>query len=1857
MPTSNGPKKLKFDQTERITNRLRDLVRNYPKGLGLVKEFLQNADDAGATRLLMIYDRRQHNGAFSDFPHMDVALGPSLLFINDQIFSEDDFQRIQQIGEGGKVREAARTGRFGQGFNTCYSVSDYPSLMTGDRVAWFDPHHRVFGGGANANAWQLAEVERFWPDWLKTFEPAGWSAGLSTFPSTAFRLPLRTESNADQSEIHKEPFKEEDFLGILDGLYKVGAALLIFLRSVLDLEVREIDIDGVDHLRFKITTENVSIVESHRSAMRSVVAGSPKELLKGWIETNSKLPVAGYDHLFSVQHSGCSERDELWSVVTGLFRGPDDLLLHAALEVSSHEEKAIPWAGAAVCRNPVEKDLKQGGLACFLPLPEQTKWPVWLHGWFDLSSNRKGITRDADVGEITKSRQSWNKSLMEHAVAKAWAILIKNIQGLPEQSLKPYELWLRPPDKTDDVDSALVSGFYNSVAELSVIRGRDYKRDSWYHLDEIRDLPAEWNERLSAPLLAEGWVLSHPSLPDFIKHEFRKVGKFKSSISPKDLRAELKQKEGIPDVKCSIKDAPRPMLRRRQWIYLLAEFCAGETFDNLQQLPLAILSDGLLHTYTKCGKLFLAEEDERLLLKPQPERFLESHYQSVLALNHPTDKINLVAFDLSGLLEYVPGLLSQSAPEHSWLVRFFDYLTSCDLETIASQKDKLKELPLLKDQNSKYIQMGLVNTPLVPGKESKELLTALTELGVPILTVSDELRAAISRFSSKHTGFVWELTPNDIADNFKAHTERKSLNEEALDNKKTLELILDFLSSSSWLVEDDKRLPFLQQIRLLPTSCGQRITAQNENLYIPSFRPPKGFEGKYILLDTGHRDKWLNLFVALKVPKLDAVRFVKRVLLPAFHNGTLMQCQDYLKWIRDDFRLVVAHITEEERNELRQEIRQKPILPVESGELKAPCLVYRPGAALPLELLGDIAQFPDKTFFSNDKDLWAKFFDEYELPRLPLARDLYLSIKALSEVANVSGTSQIKGKIRRLIDHVSEKWSYLSSRKVEGSLTFTDALSKIPWLPASVEVSNYAACAKWPDKLWRAKELVPGRLANLCASKYPILEGSEFPKDMSDALGLITTLNLEEVLQHFLKVCALIPDDKNNDAVHKAAEGFYRHIGQLEAKNDLSLGILDDLREQLCIYINGVWWHPSQIFFDKLPFATEWVASLTTSNLNISDYSIRKGLAFLGVRQRPDNDDWVLLLTDYADQFKGKPLPTAELNDVHHAIRLLKSATTEWLQDQDVYIPLQDGRLELAGRTLVPDDPRLRKCTGTNSLPFIEDNEDAFDVGRRSGAKSLRGALIERLKYLPAPTRNSAYSLFAAKLESKLRSKQFYQCLQRIAYEEAIRSRDTDLNPLESAFSDELTLPQKIQIILSPSINVETVVEIDEEEVVVFDLESQSFLDKETLRFWLKEGKQRRIKDDIVRAICDLCGLSDQLRLNRVLEVEPENMSLVLDEEEMSTLPEGQTLDLQNTYESECIEDLDCSENVDDGQEPDNDVSFDDEESDIYSSIHAHLEHGAMSTPNQARGTSASKVTQPSYAETENLPPSTSIEPPTKTGHGSSSPWRDKSSGTGDARTRPDDSEASNASRPNHPTSSTNTMTSSSGQAPPSKPYPVISKPFTNSVKGNQDPSRQVRMRTYVHEKPQDDYDTGDSDSHAKKLGDIGEQIVMEYEKKRKRTAEQMPNNHEGYDIQSKGRDGTRYIEVKSIDGPWGIRGVGVSRAQYEAAMRLGKEWWLYVVEYVTEQPPRTKVHPIANPFHLATEFRFDSGWMGAEVNDLGVSPVSTKPKIGAKYEREPGEFVTIETTTQRGEFWRVTFTGSDGTMQRAMWDASWRKI
>ncbi len=142
---------------------------------------------------------------------------------------------------------------------------------------------------------------------------------------------------------------------------------------------------------------------------------------------------------------------------------------------------------------------------------------------------------------------------------------------------------------------------------------------------------------------------------------------------------------------------------------------------------------------------------------------------------------------------------------------------------------------------------------------------------------------------------------------------------------------------------------------------------------------------------------------------------------------------------------------------------------------------------------------------------------------------------------------------------------------------------------------------------------------------------------------------------------------------------------------------------------------------------------------------------------------------------------------------------------------------------------------------------------------------------------------------------------------------------------------------------------------------------------------------------------------------------------------------------------------------------------------------------------------------------------------------------------------------------------------------------------------QQIVAVTYVSgdASDADDDDATDGSSQARQArGRMAEQRVYAYEQRQGRVPEQMEQNHPGYDIRSCDRDGRilRYIEVKSIGGVWGARGVGLSDRQFAEAQHQKAAYWLYVVEW-PEDAARCRITCIQNPAARASRFYFDDGW------------------------------------------------------------------
>ncbi|XP_021339590.1 sacsin-like, partial [Mizuhopecten yessoensis] len=127
---SDNTKKLPFGQNEKLTTRIKEILRGYPCDEGIMKELLQNADDAQATELQFIIDDNTYSTERVFDDEWKALQGPALLVYNDSMFSAKDIQGIQDLGIGSKADDPTKTGQYGVGFNAVYHLTDTPSFLT-----------------------------------------------------------------------------------------------------------------------------------------------------------------------------------------------------------------------------------------------------------------------------------------------------------------------------------------------------------------------------------------------------------------------------------------------------------------------------------------------------------------------------------------------------------------------------------------------------------------------------------------------------------------------------------------------------------------------------------------------------------------------------------------------------------------------------------------------------------------------------------------------------------------------------------------------------------------------------------------------------------------------------------------------------------------------------------------------------------------------------------------------------------------------------------------------------------------------------------------------------------------------------------------------------------------------------------------------------------------------------------------------------------------------------------------------------------------------------------------------------------------------------------------------------------------------------------------------------------------------------------------------------------------------------------------------------------------------------------------------------------------------------------------------
>ncbi|KAL6131811.1 hypothetical protein ACLB2K_070184 [Fragaria x ananassa] len=443
-----------FSQKVDLTRRIREVLLNYPEGTIVLKELIQNADDAGATTVRLCLDRRLHGSDSLLSKALAPWQGPSLLAYNDAVFTEEDFVSISRIGGSSKHGQASKTGRFGcvfgffystlwllsliefgfeelvrVGFNSVYHLTDLPSFVSGKYVVLFDPQGIFLPNVSASNPgkridYVSSSAISVYRDQFLPYRAFGCDM-KRPFSGTLFRFPLRNAEQVATSKLSRKEYSEDDLSSLLVQLYEEGVFTLLFLKSVLRVEMYVWD--AQDSEPRKLYSCSVSSASDDIVRHRQAVLRFPKSVNS----TESQVDCYSVDFVReALTGTQAEKRTNSFYLVQALASTSSRIGKFAATASKEYDMHLLPWASVAACitDNSEQNDaLRVGQTFYFLPLPVRTGLSVQVNGYFEVSSNRRGIWYGADMDRSGKIRSVWNRLLLEDVVAPAFTQLLLGI--------------------------------------------------------------------------------------------------------------------------------------------------------------------------------------------------------------------------------------------------------------------------------------------------------------------------------------------------------------------------------------------------------------------------------------------------------------------------------------------------------------------------------------------------------------------------------------------------------------------------------------------------------------------------------------------------------------------------------------------------------------------------------------------------------------------------------------------------------------------------------------------------------------------------------------------------------------------------------------------------------------------------------------------------------------------------------------------------------------------------------------------------------------------------------------------------------------------------------------------------------------------------------------------------------------------------------------------------------------------------------------------------------------------------------------------------------------------------------------
>ncbi|CAG8580132.1 6234_t:CDS:2 [Funneliformis mosseae] len=338
----------------------------------------------------------------------------------------NDFDSLMQIRVGGKQGDDSKIGKHGLGFNSCYHFTDVPSFISGDSIAFLDPHEKFLPRRHDSTQRGIigpipkngigGHSEK---DQLVPYEGIEGIDFRSTFRGTLFRIPLRKQP----SDISDSIFATDQILELFTSLKSTISSQFLFLRHIETIEISYI-------LSTSTPLQINSLYKATITGLTENVRNKRKCVINNEIQT-FQMEIEQFEEDSNNVQKDC------WIIVTGAQPNPED----PQLKQYAERYRLRVLGGIAALYKSSKDDNNRidygeiykafridfiGRLYSFLSLPDTTYLQFHLNGTWAQGSNRGRLLLERDNSpDIDHQKLNWNRHIMLEFLPKLYCKLIK----------------------------------------------------------------------------------------------------------------------------------------------------------------------------------------------------------------------------------------------------------------------------------------------------------------------------------------------------------------------------------------------------------------------------------------------------------------------------------------------------------------------------------------------------------------------------------------------------------------------------------------------------------------------------------------------------------------------------------------------------------------------------------------------------------------------------------------------------------------------------------------------------------------------------------------------------------------------------------------------------------------------------------------------------------------------------------------------------------------------------------------------------------------------------------------------------------------------------------------------------------------------------------------------------------------------------------------------------------------------------------------------------------------------------------------------------------------------------------------